>query len=203
MTRFLNFIGRNHYLVIFFAVFLCCEEPGGLSRESNTNYIKNERINYDQQYEPTNKTTLEFENNSPVTYSTQSFRENNYNTINIIENENNLESNTTMRFSNEPHTFYDEIDDKQQTNYYPYYVTPNDEIIDQTVIEYNEDQQLREISLENYHLKSTSDFKPNHTSSVFGEPNRIGAVCWDGTISSSTGRGTCSHHGGVKNWLYK
>jgi len=24
--------------------------------------------------------------------------------------------------------------------------------------------------------------------------------CWDGTTSSATGRGACSHHGGVKNW---
>lgn len=25
-------------------------------------------------------------------------------------------------------------------------------------------------------------------------------LCWDGTTSSSNGRGACSHHGGVKNW---
>jgi tetratricopeptide (TPR) repeat protein len=24
--------------------------------------------------------------------------------------------------------------------------------------------------------------------------------CWDGSISNATGRGACSHHGGVKNW---
>uniref|UniRef100_A0A914QG07 Uncharacterized protein n=1 Tax=Panagrolaimus davidi TaxID=227884 RepID=A0A914QG07_9BILA len=32
---------------------------------------------------------------------------------------------------------------------------------------------------------------------------RIGAICVDGWHSSSTGRGTCSHHGGVREWLYK
>lgn len=32
---------------------------------------------------------------------------------------------------------------------------------------------------------------------------RVGAICYDGWRSYSTGRGTCSHHGGVKEWLYK
>uniref|UniRef100_A0AC34GU74 Uncharacterized protein n=1 Tax=Panagrolaimus sp. ES5 TaxID=591445 RepID=A0AC34GU74_9BILA len=31
---------------------------------------------------------------------------------------------------------------------------------------------------------------------------RVGAICMDGWQSSSTGRGTCSHHGGVREWLY-
>lgn len=32
---------------------------------------------------------------------------------------------------------------------------------------------------------------------------RVGAICKDGTRSYSTGRGTCSHHGGVRTWIYK
>ncbi len=32
---------------------------------------------------------------------------------------------------------------------------------------------------------------------------RIGAVCHDGWISSATGRGACSWHGGVAYWLYR
>ena len=32
--------------------------------------------------------------------------------------------------------------------------------------------------------------------------SRGGAICRDGTRSYSTGRGTCSHHGGVSQWLY-
>jgi len=32
---------------------------------------------------------------------------------------------------------------------------------------------------------------------------RIGAICSDGTNSSATGRGACSWHGGVEEWLYK
>ena len=32
-------------------------------------------------------------------------------------------------------------------------------------------------------------------------PNRIGARCHDGSTSSATGSGACSHHGGVKVWL--
>lgn len=31
---------------------------------------------------------------------------------------------------------------------------------------------------------------------------RIGARCCDGTRSYATGRGACSHHGGVCEWLY-
>ena len=30
---------------------------------------------------------------------------------------------------------------------------------------------------------------------------RYGAICMDGTRSSATGRGACSHHGGVSMWL--
>lgn len=32
--------------------------------------------------------------------------------------------------------------------------------------------------------------------------HRIGAVCNDGTTSKATGRGACSHHGGVSCWQY-
>jgi len=32
---------------------------------------------------------------------------------------------------------------------------------------------------------------------------RVGAVCRDGTTSNATGRGACSHHGGVAYWLYE
>jgi hypothetical protein len=32
---------------------------------------------------------------------------------------------------------------------------------------------------------------------------RVGAVCNDGTRSNATGRGACSHHGGVAYWLYQ
>jgi hypothetical protein len=31
---------------------------------------------------------------------------------------------------------------------------------------------------------------------------RVGATCNDGSHSSATGRGACSHHGGVRQWLY-
>lgn len=29
---------------------------------------------------------------------------------------------------------------------------------------------------------------------------RVGAICWDGWLSGATGRGACSHHGGVRCW---
>lgn len=31
---------------------------------------------------------------------------------------------------------------------------------------------------------------------------RVGAICRDGSRSYATGRGACSHHGGVDHWLY-
>jgi len=31
---------------------------------------------------------------------------------------------------------------------------------------------------------------------------RVGAVCNDGTQSSATGSGACSHHHGVRCWIY-
>ncbi len=31
---------------------------------------------------------------------------------------------------------------------------------------------------------------------------RVGCGCCDGTTSKATGRGACSHHGGVKYWVY-
>ena len=31
---------------------------------------------------------------------------------------------------------------------------------------------------------------------------RTGARCRDGSYSSATGRGACSHHGGVSSWIY-
>ena len=35
-----------------------------------------------------------------------------------------------------------------------------------------------------------------------GSGGRTGAICRDGWRSSATGRGACSHHGGVGYWLY-
>lgn len=32
---------------------------------------------------------------------------------------------------------------------------------------------------------------------------RVGAICRDGTESKATGRGACSHHGGVREWKYE
>jgi hypothetical protein len=40
---------------------------------------------------------------------------------------------------------------------------------------------------------ATSDYHSGH---------RVGAICADGWRSSATGRGACSHHGGVSKWLY-
>jgi len=36
-----------------------------------------------------------------------------------------------------------------------------------------------------------------------GTRHRDGCKCWDGTNSSATGRGACSHHGGVMYWTHE
>lgn len=47
-----------------------------------------------------------------------------------------------------------------------------------------------------------SDYREFHVKKQIAlqVPAGIGAVCGDGWYSGSTGRGTCSHHGGVKYW---
>lgn len=61
--------------------------------------------------------------------------------------------------------------------------------------------------------KTTDNFSDNSSSRIekqtttkietYKPKYRIGAICCDGTRSSATGRGACSHHGGVCEWLYK
>ena len=33
--------------------------------------------------------------------------------------------------------------------------------------------------------------------------HRVGCHCWDGSDSYATGRGACSHHGGVAYWKHE
>lgn len=55
--------------------------------------------------------------------------------------------------------------------------------------------------------KSDYNYRPSITTPNKIKTNnlktRIGAVCNDGTTSRATGRGACSHHGGVAYWLYE
>lgn len=49
--------------------------------------------------------------------------------------------------------------------------------------------------------------KPNTSAPSTQAPStpsggRTGAICKDGSRSNATGRGACSHHGGVSRWLY-
>ena len=41
------------------------------------------------------------------------------------------------------------------------------------------------------------------TLSACDKGERIGAKCNDGSNSSATGRGACSHHGGVDYWIHE
>jgi hypothetical protein len=47
---------------------------------------------------------------------------------------------------------------------------------------------------------SISAFQYNENILAKGDVYRVGAKCCDGTNSKATGRGACSHHGGVKYW---
>jgi hypothetical protein len=52
--------------------------------------------------------------------------------------------------------------------------------------------------------KPNPNFRTNYKSEQKINTNSVrkGALCRDGTFSKATGRGACSHHGGVKEWLY-
>jgi hypothetical protein len=58
----------------------------------------------------------------------------------------------------------------------------------------------------NYNWETTQTntiptYKPKKESQAYEV--RVGAICCDGSRSYATGRGACSHHGGVCKWLYK
>jgi hypothetical protein len=45
-------------------------------------------------------------------------------------------------------------------------------------------------------------FPQSKAAAVTEQIHRIGATCRDGSESGATGRGACSHHGGVRCWKY-
>jgi len=51
---------------------------------------------------------------------------------------------------------------------------------------------------------SPSTYEPaQHKTIKKSSSVRVGAICCDGTRSYAIGRGACSHHGGVCQWLYE
>ena len=54
------------------------------------------------------------------------------------------------------------------------------------------------ISSEN---KTAPSYRPAKQKEVY--QIRVGAICCDSSRSYATGRGACSHHGGVCRWLYE
>jgi hypothetical protein len=50
--------------------------------------------------------------------------------------------------------------------------------------------------------EKVSTSAPKSKSSPGTTGIRVGCICNDGTRSYATGRGACSHHGGVNHWLY-
>ena len=50
-------------------------------------------------------------------------------------------------------------------------------------------------------FNGTTDYVFEASDEDINDESSGGAICNDGTRSYSTGRGTCSHHGGVNYWL--
>jgi hypothetical protein len=53
-----------------------------------------------------------------------------------------------------------------------------------------------------YTPPSNPVYHKSHTNTSASTTMRTGAVCRDGKTSRATGRGACSHHGGVAYWTY-
>ena len=49
-------------------------------------------------------------------------------------------------------------------------------------------------------LITFKDIRKGHAE-IYYTMVRTGAICKDGTRSKATGRGACSHHGGVARWI--
>ena len=66
-------------------------------------------------------------------------------------------------------------------------------------------KKLRQVKLVNSSDNSglTKTYRKKINVSKSYETTRVGAICCDGTRSYATGRGACSHHGGVCQWLYR
>ena len=65
-------------------------------------------------------------------------------------------------------------------------------------------QRLKKLRKESYRgqYSITKTYRPKKSVQNYGRV-RVGAICCDGTRSYATGRGACSHHGGVCQWLYR
>jgi len=56
-------------------------------------------------------------------------------------------------------------------------------------------------NLKNTETNTTPAYKQKKETQTYKV--RVGAICCDGSRSYATGRGACSHHGGVCKWLYQ
>jgi energy-coupling factor transporter transmembrane protein EcfT len=78
--------------------------------------------------------------------------------------------------------------------------------LDDTKLKYNRGllDNIRDKENKRNSISSIDDFiKKNKTEKPKSTGGyRIGAICCDGTRSYATGRGACSWHGGVCEWLY-
>ncbi len=70
---------------------------------------------------------------------------------------------------------------------------------------YNSDNYSYKIKNNTYDKNKSQRKYKQYSNYKYKKINRIrvGAICNDGTTSKATGRGACSHHGGVKEWIYE
>lgn len=72
---------------------------------------------------------------------------------------------------------------------------PNGEVASDEIIEPAKAPKIKRTIIGKY--KEPAIYKP-YTSKVI-----VGAICRDGSYSYATGRGACSWHGGVAQWVYE
>lgn len=63
-------------------------------------------------------------------------------------------------------------------------------------------QPVDKITTEGTYVYVAPSTGSSSSTSQSTSSGRTGAICRDGSQSSATGRGACSHHGGVAQWLY-
>lgn len=66
----------------------------------------------------------------------------------------------------------------------------------------NNKQQNVVIPLNNTTQPTVNNSQNNNIPKKSTSHMRVGCICRDGSHSNATGRGACSHHGGVDHWLY-
>lgn len=123
---------------------------------------------------------------------------NDINKINHTYKQNNVNH---INQTTNPTTYNNSDSYTQEQSESYYYIDDDSDYYEDYEVEYNSD--YNEDALDYYfNNKKTNRDKENYNYQ-YETRVRVGAVCNDGTTTEATGRGACSHHGGVAYWLYE